>query len=325
MPELRVDALTGLRVLVAPDRSGRPGGLPEVAPAPPVDPAADPFAPGHEDQTPPEVLRLDGPDGAWRVRAFPNLYPAVVPDAPDPERDARPDLFTVLPARGSHEVIVNTPDPVVSIAQVDAEQAALAVEAWRARMRHHMAAGASYVHLHVNERPEGGASQLHAHAQLTALGFVPADVARERERHGAYAARTMGQDLLQDLLQEEVRRRRRLVAVDDEAVLLAPFASRVPFQLVIVPRRPAMAFEAEGQGGARMLHGALRRLAARFGAPPPLTMWVRTAPSGAERFGWRIDVLPRLVPLAGLELGTGVYLNPVAPERAAAELREALP
>ncbi len=187
-----------------------------------------------------------------------------------------------------------------------------------------MERGASCVHLHVNERPEGGASQPHAHAQLTALDFVPADIARERERYGAYAARTMGGDLLQDLLQEEVRRRRRLVAVDDEAVLLAPFASRVPYQLMLVPRRPAMAFEAEGHGGARLLHQALRRLAARFGAPPPLTMWVRTAPSGADRFGWRIDILPRLVALAGLELGTGVHLNPVSPERAAAELKEAL-
>ena len=325
MPELRVDALSGLRVLVAPERSGRPGGTPEVSPPEPVDTAADPFAPGHEDQTPPEVLRLDGPDGAWRVRAFPNLFPAVVPDAPEPERDARPELFTVLRASGAHEVIVNTPDPLVSLAQVDADQAALAVEGWRRRMRHHAEAGASYVHLHVNERPEGGASQAHAHAQLTALDFVPADIARERERYGAYAARTMGHDLLQDLLQEEVRRRRRLVAVDDEAVLLAPFASRVPYQLMVVPRRPAMAFENEGQGGARLLHEGLRRLAARFGAPPPLTMWVRTAPRGADHFGWRIDVLPRLVPLAGLELGTGVHLNPVAPERAAAELKEAFP
>jgi len=325
VPELRVDPLSGLRVLVAPERSERPNGMAAVTPPGPVPREDDPFAPGHEDRTPPEVLRLDGPDGSWRVRAFPNLFPAVVPDAPEPQRDARPDLFTVLRAGGSHEVIVNTPEPLVSLAQVEPDQAALAVEGWRRRMRHHAEAGASYVHLHVNERAEGGASQAHAHAQLTALDFVPADVARERERYGAYAARTMGQDLLQDLLQEEVRRRRRLVAVDDEAVLLAPFASRVPYQLMLVPRRPAMRFEDEGQGGARLLHEGLRRLAARFGASPPLTMWVRTAPAGAERFGWRIDVLPRLVTFAGLELGTGVHLNPVAPERAAAELKEARP
>ena len=60
----------------------------------------------------------------------------------------------------------------------------------------------------VNERREAGASLPHTHAQLYALDFVPAEVARERERAGAYATRTMGQDLLEDLVAEEVRLRR---------------------------------------------------------------------------------------------------------------------
>ena len=72
-----------------------------------------------------------------------------------------------------------------------------------------------------------------------------------------------------------------------------------------------------------MLHDALNRLARRLGAHPPLNLWVRTAPQGAEHFCWRIDILPRLTHLAGLELGAGVHLNIVAPERAAAELRDA--
>ena len=55
-----------------------------------------------------------------------------------------------------------------------------------------------------------------------------------------------------------------------------------------------------------MLHDALGRLARRLGAFPPLNLWVRTAPRGAEHFCWRIDILPRLTHLAGLELGAGV-------------------
>jgi UDPglucose--hexose-1-phosphate uridylyltransferase len=47
----------------------------------------------------------------------------------------------------------------------------------------------------------------------------------------------MGGNLLADLVQEEVRRRERIVAIDDEAVLMAPYASRVPFHLVLAPRR----------------------------------------------------------------------------------------
>jgi UDPglucose--hexose-1-phosphate uridylyltransferase len=83
-----------------------------------------------------------------------------------------------------------------------------------------------------------------------------------------------------------------------------------------------MRFEDDGPTGAAMLHEALSRLARRLGASPPLNLWVRTAPRGAEHFSWRIDILPRLTHLAGLELGAGVNLNIVAPERAAAELRD---
>jgi UDPglucose--hexose-1-phosphate uridylyltransferase len=96
----------------------------------------------------------------------------------------------------------------------------------------------------------------------------------------------------------------------------------VPYQLLIAPRRPTPRFEDDGPTAAALLHDVLNRLARRLGASPPLNLWVRTAPRGAEQFCWRIDVLPRLAHLAGLELGTGVHLCVVAPEQAAAELRE---
>ncbi|HUB36775.1 MAG TPA: DUF4921 family protein [Solirubrobacteraceae bacterium] len=229
------------------------------------------------------------------------------------------ELFAALPAVGAHEVIVNGPQPVLSLAELPAEQVAVAVAVWRERMEVH--AQSAYVQLIVNERREAGASLPHTHAQLYALEFVPAEVARERERANAYATRTMGQDLLEDLIAEEVRRGERIVAIDDEAVLLAPYASRLPLQLMLAPRRPNPHFH-EDTAGAALLHDGLRRLARLLGSSPPLNMWVRTAPRGAERFCWRIDIAPRLTHLAGLELSTGVNLNIVAPEHAASLLRD---
>jgi UDPglucose--hexose-1-phosphate uridylyltransferase len=330
VPEVRVDPLTGLKVIVAGERATRPGGGlggDRVVPADPIDVERDPFAEGHEDRTPPEVFAVrpggGGADGpGWTVRVVPNLYPALDDASPDPPPFANRELFHAVAARGSHEVIVNAPDPVTSLADLTAAQVAGAVEVWRERMRAH-SDGAAYVHLIVNERREGGASLPHTHAQLYALDFVPAAVARERERFGAYAAQTMGANLLADLVQEEVRLRHRIVAIDDEAVLMAPFASRLPYQLMLAPRVPRERFEDDGPPGAGLLHDGLRRLARVLGASPPLNLWVRTAPRGAERFCWRIDVVPRLTQMAGLELGTGVHLNIVAPEHAAAVLRDA--
>jgi len=330
VPEIRIDPLTGLRTIIAPDRAtrGGEGTVFAVSPTSRIDPSGDPFAPGNEGQTPPELLATGpsdrAPDGpGWSIRVVPNLYPAFTPGAADdpPEASAEPELFTALPASGAHEVIVNADDAVMTLAELRAAQVVAAADVWRERMRAH--ADAAYVHVHVNERPEGGASREHTHAQLYAMDFVPALVARERERAGAYATRTMGGNLLGDVVQAEVRLRRRIVAIDDEAVLLAPFASRSPYQLMLVPRAPRMRFEDDGPTGAALLHDGLSRLARRFGAPPPLTLWIRTAPRGAEHFCWHIDVLPRLTPLAGLELGTDVHLNVLAPETAAAELREA--
>jgi UDPglucose--hexose-1-phosphate uridylyltransferase len=326
--EVRVDPLTGLKTIVATGRAERPGGWPISGEAAPIDPETDPFAPGHEDRTPPELYAdragRTWPDGAggsdWRVRVVPNLYPALTAGAQAPERSHAPDLFSATAAHGAHEVVVNAPDAVTSLARLTVEQVTAAMEVWRARMRAH--AEAAYVHVLVNERVEGGASLPHTHAQVYALDFVPAQVARERERFTAHATRTMGGNLLQDLVAEEVRQRERLVAIDDEAVLLSPYAARLPYQLLLAPRRPRARFEDDGPLGAALLHGALNRLGRVLGFLPPLNIWVRTAPRGADHFSWRIDILPRLTHLAGLELGTGVHLNIVAPEQAAAQLRD---
>ena len=244
------------------------------------------------------------------------LASALEPAAPEPAPEANRDLFWAGPARGTQEVVVNAPPGVSSLGAMRVDEVIAAVQRWRELMARHEQAAA--LHLSVEDAHHDQLSR----AELFALDFVPAALARERERFGAYATRTMGGNLLADLVQEEVRRRERIVAIDDESVLISAFAARVPYQLMIAPRRPRARFEDEGPTGAAMLHLALRKLASHFGSPPPVHVWVRTAPRGAEHFCWRIDLVPALGTLDGLAAGTGVHINPVAPERAAAELRE---
>jgi UDPglucose--hexose-1-phosphate uridylyltransferase len=354
-PELRIDQLTGLRAILAPARGDRPHqfSLPEDEPKGPEN---CPFCEGREERTPAEVYATrpggGGPDTpGWTTRVVPNLYPALTEEggtgggagdgggaattageagsfasAGDPLLESRrageADLFASRAAIGAHEVIVSAPEHVTAMAELSEEQLAAAVETWRERVRAH--SGAAYVQLIVNEGGRAGASLEHTHAQLYALPFVPAAVARERERAGAYAERTGGAGLLSDVLVEEVRRRERLVAIDDEAALICPWASRSPFELRIVPRREAARFE-EDSVGAAMLRTALRTLAAHFGRSPELNLWIRTAPRGAERFHWYIDIAPRLTVKAAFEFATGVDINTYPPEQAASDLRESLP
>jgi UDPglucose--hexose-1-phosphate uridylyltransferase len=294
----------------------------------------------------------------WTTRVVPNLYPALdnnansdadgpksgpsvrisarrpegtssaeagaFASAGDPllasRRAGEPDLFASRPARGAHEVIVNGPEHLTAMAELAEAQFADAIETWRERMRAH--ADASYVQVIVNEGAGAGASLDHTHAQLYALDFVPASVARERERVGAYRERTAGGGLLSDVLVEEVRRRERLVAIDKEAALICPWASRSPFELRVVPRAAAPSF-ADDTAGAAMIRTALRLLAERLDRPE-LNLWVRTAPRGVDAFHWHVDIAPRLSTKAAFEFSTGVDINTYPPERAATDLRELL-
>lgn len=256
-------------------------------------------------------IRVD-PLSGLRVIVAPD-GPVLTPDAPAPAPFAKPALFTALAARGAQEEL---PAAARRLAELSADAVATVVDGWRERMRAH--ADAAYVQLTCTEVPAAPAPSTTLHA----LDFVPALVARERERFGAYAAQTMGGNLLGDLVQEEVRLRDRVVAIDDEAVLLVPFAAPAAFALMLVPRRVRARFEDDGPTGAALLHDGLKRISRRLGAPG-FDLWVRTAPLGADPFCWHVDVVPRPRGDGGLEVGTGVPVTSVAPERAAAELREA--
>lgn len=346
-PEIRIDQLTGSRVLVTPDRSLKPDDFGHGSWTP-GDGEGCPFCEGAEAETPGEVaaLRPDGsePDSpGWTTRTFPNLYPALIPPGDgeasaaeagsgtafashhDPllssVRSAGNDLFVSRAATGHHEVIVNAPEHIASVTALPPGRLDAVVESWRERMRAH--SDAPYVQLILNQGPDAGGSIEHSHAQIGAAPFVPAQVARERERFASYRERTAGASLLEDVLREEVRRDERLVAIDDDVALICPWASRWPYEMRIIPRTPSPSFEGE-EIGAPMLHRALGAISSIFGATPQLNLWVKTAPRGVEDFHWHLDLAPRLEPPSSFEFATGVDVNVVPPEVAAAELREAI-
>src|SRR5207237_9831721 len=127
VPVVRIDQLTGQRAIVAGARADRPGVELSATPAPQLDRETDPFAEGHEDRTPPELYAVRPAGGepnspGWTVRVVPNLYPALGPDSEDPPPHANQELFWSGPARGAHEVIVNTPEPVTSLSDLEVDQ-----------------------------------------------------------------------------------------------------------------------------------------------------------------------------------------------------------
>lgn len=292
-PELRRDPLSGRLAVVAPGRARRPGAWRVVEPeATEDDPARCPFCEGHETQTPPETFALGEPGRArdtpgWRVRIVPNLYPAFP----------------------RHEVVVHTPRHVRSIAELTAEELAAVAAAWRARVTALRAEGIPFVQALVNEGRAAGASLLHTHSQLVGLPEEPPAVAAEAD--GARCR-------LCDLLAEERDGRGRHVLERDGIVVLAPYASRLPYELLVAPLAHEQdAFASDSLAAALALAAdALRRLFSLEGRVP-LNAWLH------DGRHWHVEILPRLSVLAGLELGAGIYVNTLAPEEAAERLRSA--
>ncbi len=250
--------------------------------------ASCPFCEGHEDRTPPEVLALGVDEGrkpdapGWEVRVVPNKYPAL-------ERQ---------------EVVVHSPEHKRSIAELDREQLDLVAEAWR--LRAEAARGEGMVlFAGVNEGRAAGASLLHSHSQLVWLREEPPVPEAERGEPCRVC----------EYLARELAERVRVVEEREGLVLLCPYASRSPYECLIAP----LEHEEDGYGpplgaGLDLAAEALRRLAG-LDSPRPMNLWLH----GAGH--WHLELLPRLNVYAALELGAGHYINTLAPEQAAEDLR----
>jgi UDPglucose--hexose-1-phosphate uridylyltransferase len=294
-PRLRQDPVTRQWVVVAPGRAQRPGASARADLDLPTEEelSSCPFCEGREDRTPPETFALrpgggDPDTPGWTVRVVPNLYPVF----------------------DHHEVVVSTPRHVRSFADLeDAEIAGVAL-AWRERARAARDAGFPYVHALLNEGREAGASLPHSHTQLVWLEEAPPTVLAEEGGGGCAVCRH---------LEAELASGERLVVDRDGLAVLAAYGGRLPYELLIAPieHPDGSAFESDLLAPALVLvSDALRRLHALEGSVP-VNAWLH---DGGH---WHIEVLPRLTVFAGIELGAGIYVNSLAPEDAAKDLREA--
>lgn len=302
--------------MVAPSRARRPGAPRPGAAEERDDVVGCPFCEGREGSTPPETFAIGPPGRApdtpgWRVRVVPNKFPAF---GPWPRGGDRVDgLFARRAAVGRQEVVVHSPRHVRTIADLGLRELELVAEAWQARAATARDAGFPYIHALVNEGAGAGASLPHSHSQLVWLEGEPPLVADERraqdEEDGCVVCR---------VLAEEREQRIRVVGERDGIVLLCPFAGRQPYEMLAAPLEcEGDPFRSPRLGAALTLAAeGVRRLREAEG-DVPLNLWLH---AGAH---WHVEVMPRFGVLAGVELGSGYFVNTLAPESAAGMLREA--
>jgi UDPglucose--hexose-1-phosphate uridylyltransferase len=339
MSEFRRGATNNRWVIIAPERGCRPSDFEQRRIEYDAGPNACPFCAGNEDMTPSELYRDPAPDGrGWHVRVIPNKYPALMPYADSaPEPISR--FFERRHGVGTHEVIIESPVHNHDIPDFCEEQMIRIVEAYSARFKVLMEnLSFRYVLLFRNHGTEAGASLLHPHSQIIATSIVPQQVRSSLRIAKAYYERKE-RCLFCDLMLAELRNGERIVDENDDFVTWTPYDSRFPFEIVIYPRAHSHDFStmADHQkvGLARTLILTTRRLRSLLG-DVPYNLVIETTPSLTARPGspgsrsilphayhWHIAVIPRLTRVAGFELGTGFYINPMPPEEAAKHLRDA--
>jgi UDPglucose--hexose-1-phosphate uridylyltransferase len=184
-----------------------------------------------------------------------------------------------------------------------------------------------YLEVVQNWGAQAGARTNHLCLDLYDLPLIPHRIAEEVGGAARFVIRE-GECPWCRLVREEARTRTRLVWEDEDSVAFAPWGSRSPFEVWVVPRVHAADFGQAGDADVRHTANALRNVLGRLGASldgPPYNLVLHTAPL-RERvdatYHWHWEIHPRLREVAGLEIGTGLPVNPVSPEDAVEELVE---
>jgi len=329
LPELRKDPITGRWVIISTDRARRPTDFVRERAAFPASRIC-PFCPGMETKTPPEILayRESGQPNSpgWLLRVVANKFPALRVEG-DLNKQGE-GLYDRMNGVGAHEVIVETPEHNTSLSQMSEKQVADVFFAFRDRMIDlRRDVRLRYVIAFKNHGAAAGATLEHPHSQLIALPVVPKRVQEELEgarRYYSFRERC----IYCDILQQELQGRERIVFESDHFIVIAPFASRFPFESWIVPRRHNAHFEVAEPAVIQNLGWVARTVLRKIDKAleqPPYNFMLHTAPlqeGPLDHYHWHLEVIPKLTKVAGFEWGTGFYINPTPPEEAAQFLRD---
>lgn len=327
MSELRRDLIKNNWVSVAEHRALKPNDFPIAKKALDLSVTGGfcPFCEGHEQFTPPEIIahRKDSEPNTqgWLVRAIPNKFSAF--ELEGELEETRLGVFSRYNGLGKHEVIIETPEHNIDFHQLSVERMEIIIKIFRDRYND-LASDQriKYIQIYKNRGIFAGASLEHSHSQIVALPFVPA------ENQGVIDYFNKNRRcLLCDIITQE-RNDERLVAESEDFILLCPYAPRFPYETWIVPKNHSEHFgditDSEVYDLARILKKFSNIMIENL-SDPSYNLVINTAPVNVDYqpgYHWYIELTPRLLVNAAVEIASGVYINPVAPELAAAMLRE---
>jgi UDPglucose--hexose-1-phosphate uridylyltransferase len=339
MPELRYDPLQHRWVIIATERAARPSDLHDATKYNSV--KACPFCEGNECSTPPEIWSIREPQTSpnspgWKVRIIPNKFPALQIEAGGKKFGV--GLYDRIEGVGAHEVIIETPKHDLSLADLLPEQIKWVLLGYRERLKDlYKDTRFKYVLIFKNHGMSAGASLAHTHSQLIATPIVPRNVNIKllaARQHYERKERC----LVCDIIQQEIGNNTRVILSENGFIAFTPYASRFPFEIFIAPIEHNSSFAEVLDEDLERFSPFLKNIMLRLKEvlhDPPYNYVLNTSPNTEAKpkfsdqwvtikydYHWHIEIIPRLVRIAGFEWGSGFYINPSIPEMAAQYLRE---
>ncbi len=248
-------------------------------------------------------------------------------DARELDRNLAQVALAQARASGSWRTVVAPPGEHRPLHAVGNDTIVGLVEGARAALAAARDAGQTdYLQVVQNLGAQSGARTNHLCLDLYDLPQIPHRIAEELGGAARFVIRE-GECPYCRLVRDETQRPERMLWQDDHSVAFAPFASRSPFEIWIVPRRHEADFGRSTRTEVAATGEALRQVLSRLAASldgPPYNLVLHSAPLREQvdaTYHWHWEVHPRLREIAGLELGTGLPVNPVSPEDAVEELR----
>ena len=317
MSELRKHYLLNEWVLFAPIRAKRPKLIEMRSEEKTLDENC-PFCPGNEWMTP-KASDFWPEEKNWQIRVFQNKYPAVTMEVEQFENKEPFERETVF---GIHEVIVETREHNKTLAMLTTGQIFEVLKMYRKRfIELSEKNGIKEVLLFKNHGKEAGASIKHAHAQIIAISRLSERTKAELKEFKKYT--NIYNACPYCRLIEIEKKSKRFVLENENWLCIAPFASKVQYELMLIPKIHVKSIAELNDSYLSTLAEVLKPI---LGAVEKLTenynMYFKC--SLVEDFHMYISIMPKLSKLAGFEFSSGIIINTCLPEDAAKTYRELL-
>ena len=261
----------------------------------------------------------------WTTVAVVNKYPAFSHGKSIQTRHVGP--YEVMDGVGHHEVIV-TRDHIKDIPDLSVQKVRELIEVYHQRFLELMQDKlVNYIAIFKNKGASAGASVAHPHSQMLAIPVTDPDL--QRSMRGSLVYQEEHQRCVHcTMLSWDRNEKTRIIFENEGFVSVCPFASRVAFEIRIYPIEHSAYFERiddkQKDLFAEALQVTLKKLKKSL-KDPDYNYFIHTSPVDGkdhDHYHWHMEILPKTSTWAGFELGTGIEISTIEPEKAAEFLRK---